>query len=426
MGGFATHSHDLVTVAHVLRKYDPREWGGTETAVHRLLGGLRRSGLPSVVFAPRIEGESALDVDPLRRDGHPVRRFRAYLPTLGLAPDERKRLVAVGGNILSFDAPLLLMREPGVSIVHTHTLNRLGGVARTVARLRRLPLVVTIHGGYLDLPDDVRAQLAPSGRTLDLGKPYGFLVGARRVLEDASAIVTCNPREAELLREALPRKRIVQMPHSVDIAPYSADQRAAAEEAFPRLRGRPLLLQVGRIDPTKNQLFSVEQMPSVRERHRDATLVLVGPATDAEYLERVLARIAELGLEERVLLTGALPSGDPRLVGLLELADVLLLPSLSETFGLVIIEAWAAGTPVLASKTSGAIELLGAGEERGRLFDRSEPEGFHARLDEIVAKTDRTRAGVSAGRRLARERYATDRVAAEFVALYAEARELRR
>ena len=139
-------------VAHVLRKYDPREWGGTETAVRELLGGLRANNIDSVVYAPHIEGFVDRDQDMLQIDGFDVRRFHAFVPVIGASAADRKCLEAIGGNIVSLDAPFRLLREPALDVIHTHALNRLGGIARFVARRRRIPFVVTIHGGYLDLP----------------------------------------------------------------------------------------------------------------------------------------------------------------------------------------------------------------------------------------------------------------------------------
>src|SRR5690606_36251059 len=117
----------------------------------------------------------------------------------------------------SLDLPWALGRMRPLDLMHSHVLGRLGGVARSVARARGLPYVVTIHGGYLDLPTQVSEALArPLEGGFEYGKLFGVLLGARRVLRDASAVLTCNPREAELLQAHLPGQRIVNMPHGID------------------------------------------------------------------------------------------------------------------------------------------------------------------------------------------------------------------
>src|SRR5207244_9220149 len=92
-------------------------------------------------------------------------------------------------------------------------------------------------------------------------------------------------------------------------------------------------------------------------------------------------------LENRILLTGGLPPNDPRLIGLYQAAEILLLPSRSETFGLVILEAWATGTIVLSTRTSGASTLVNDGQN-GWLFDLDQPEIFQQRLVQALSNSD--------------------------------------
>ena len=87
------------------------------------------------------------------------------------------------------------------------------------------------------------------------------------------------------------------------------------------------------------------------------------------------------------LFTGGLLPDDPRLIGLFQEAEVLLLSSRSETFGLVILEAWATGTMVLSSRTSGACTLVRNGQN-GWLFDLDKPQTFHEPLDQALAKSE--------------------------------------
>src|SRR5581483_2120058 len=187
--------------------------------------------------------------------------------------------------------------------------------------------------------------------------------------------------EARLLQEKYPDKRIVVQPHGVPLEMYQQDQREHALNAFPQIRGKQVLLCVGRIDPVKNQGWLVDQAPRIFQKHPRAILVLAGSCTDESYGEWIRKRIAELGLGNRILFTGGLPPDDPRLIGLFQEAEVLLLSSMSETFGLVILEAWATGTMVITSRTSGACTLVRHGQN-GWLFDLSRPETFHEPLDQ--------------------------------------------
>jgi starch synthase len=383
-------------VAHLLRKYNPAEWGGTETVIQQLSDGLRRHGVDSVVYCPALAHSPSRD--PLAEAGCEVHRFRACLPILGISPEQRRQMVAVGGNLLSFDLLRTLWAEKRFTVIHSHTLGRIGGVGLTVARRNRLPFVLTIHGGVYDLPEGMRKAFnTPVPKGWEWGKAFGMLVRARQVLNEADAIVTCNRREAELIRERHPGRRVRVQPHGVPAAVYAVDHRDSALAAFPQLRGREVVLSLGRIDPVKNQSWAVEQMPEMLRRYPTLLLVLAGACTDEAYGDALQRRIRELGLGHHVLITGKLPPADPRLVGLLQLARVCLLQSLSETFGLVILEAWAAGTPAISSRTSGPSGLIEHGRN-GWLFDLANPQSFHEVLDTALTNEGARARVVSEGR----------------------------
>ncbi|MDB6022851.1 MAG: hypothetical protein JWQ04_2708 [Pedosphaera sp.] len=457
-------------VIHLLRKYNPSEWGGTETAIQRLFDGLRRQEVASVVYAPRIEKNLRI-ADPLAEAGCEVRRFNAFVPILGMPAREKRQLISVGGNLMSFDLLASLWREREISIVHAHTLGRIGAMGRTVARRRKVPLVLTIHGGLLDLPETIRHSIQqPRLGGWDWGKIFGLLLGSRGLLEEADAIVTCNPTEAGLLQEKFPGKRIQVQPHGVVLGNYQTDHRAAALAAFPQLLSafvpkrsqynerppspRPsppgegegggrsghicgsrlqsqstvhpaedkygeceVLLSVGRIDPVKNQAWLVEQLPAVFQRHPRALMVFAGACTDEKYGKRIERQIAELGLGNRVLLTGGLPPGDARLIGLMQLAAAVILPSLSETFGLVLLEAWAAGTAVISSRTSGATALIKQ-DENGWLFDLEQPGTFQRVVDTALANPDLRKQLAARGGELVAAQYDTFVLAGRMKNLY--------
>jgi starch synthase len=409
---------------HILRKFDPAEWGGTETAIRRLFQGLREHGVEPVVYCPRLEEEPA--EDPLVAGGYEVQRFRAFVPVLGMSKERKQQLVSVGGNLMSFDLITSLWREDGASIIHSHTLGRIGGIALTIARRRQIPFVVTIHGGVLDLPQKVKQAFnAPVVGGWEWGKLFGLLFRSHRLLADADAIITCNPREATLWQEKFPAKRVVVQAHGVPMGEYEKDFRQQARAAFPEICGRDLLLCAGRIDPIKNQGWLLEEAPEILRRHPNAMLVLAGACTDQPYGEQLERRINELGLQKRVLLTGGLPLNDPRLIGLMQQARALLLPSVSETFGLVILEAWAAGTMVLSSRTSGASALIEDGKN-GWLFDLEKPETFHDALERTLANPQAAREMVARGAAKVRAKYSVNALAGRMKSLYEELMEAKR
>jgi glycosyltransferase involved in cell wall biosynthesis len=405
-------------VVHLLRKYNPSEWGGTESVMLQLTAEMAKRGVESVVYAPSVAPGPA-PPDPLAASGCTVRRFNAYVPIWGISADRKRQMVAVGGNMVSFGLAGSLWGEKGVDVIHSHALGRLGAIGRLVARARRIPFVVSIHGGAYDVPSELRVELRrPASGGWDWGKSFGFMLRARRLMDQADAIITLNPSEAALVRERHPGRRVLVEPHGIPTALFVRDCRAAAGEAFPGFRGREVLLVLGRIDPTKNQAWLIAQAAELARRHPKALLVLVGPFTDGEYAGALRARIARDGLDGFVLMVGSLPFGDPRLVGLLQEARAVIVPSVSETFGMVILEAWAAGTPVISSRTSGASALVEEGVN-GLLFDLGSPATFHEAVDRVLAQPDLASRWGAAGRAKAISSYDSSVSADRMRGLYA-------
>ena len=402
-------------VIHLLRKYDPAEWGGTETAVQQLLESLRQQGVTPVMYCPQVNG------DGTRTDNNGViKRFKICVPTWGISRQERRQYISVGGNLMSFDLLPALWREPDIALVHTHTLGRLGGIASAVARSRRLPFVVSIHGGLLDVSPALKSTFDRAAHTgFEWGKIFGLLLQSRRLIQHADAVLTCNLTEAELLRKKHPGKRIEIQPHGIPMEMYQQDHRADARKAYPQIQERAVLLSVGRLDPVKNQAWLITHAPEIFRNHPEVLLVLAGACTNQAYGQSLERQIHELGISDRVLITGGLPQGDPRLIGLIQESRAVLLPSISETFGLVLLEAWAAGTTVISSRTSGASALVRDGEN-GWLFDLSDPRAFHQAVSETLRNSDLRARLAESGRQLATSEYDVRSVAGKVKQLYEE------
>jgi starch synthase len=406
-------------VAHLLRKYNPLEWGGTETALHRLCEGFRYNGVESVVYCPKLPVAVAAR-DPLVEAGCTVKRFNACVPIWGL-PEERKRqMVAVGGNLMSFELIRSLWQEPKLEVIHAHASGRIGAIGRLVARRRGIPFLFTTHGGLYDMPVALQQNLSTATqRGWEWGKLFGMLLKTRTLMFQCDAIVTCNDREAAAVRVRHPAQRVVVQPHGVSAHLYQVDKRTEAEEAFPQIRGREILLSVGRIDPIKNQSFLIGQLPELVRRHPKLLLVLAGASTDQVYSLELERQIDRLGLRQQVLLTGGLPPAHPRLLGLLQSARAVVMQSTSETFGLVILEAWAAGTAVISSRTSGAAGLIER-DKTGLLFDLDRPEDFQTGIDRIWSSPGFAAYLAASGRQRVVEAYDTRVLADRMKRLYEE------
>ena len=396
-------------VAHVLRKYDPAEWGGTETHVAAVTARLAHYGWRSEVHAPA--GPDTRD-HALAKDV-PLRRYHSFLPYVGSSA-QRRGLIANAGNIVSLDEPIRLAFDRGVRLAHLHTMGRIGGAVRTAMRLTGRPYVISVHGPLLAQPEWLATdtQRRTTG-TIDLGKPFGALFGARRVLEDAARVITFNEEERRALAERI-GDRAVRMDHGVDVERFSAGDPRRASARWPFLEDAPVVLLVGRLSAQKNQLLAVRAF--ARGAPDDHRLVLAGAATDTGYRAEVEREARALGVADRVHLLGNVrPTEVPDLYARATLAVV---PSTHEAFGLIVLEAMAAGRPVLFPRHSGLADIASALAHEDAVVPDLSVEAWVAALERTLADGRKRRAAARAGLELVRRRYDWDVVARALAALY--------
>lgn len=266
-----------------------------------------------------------------------------------------------------------LFRVPAARVVYAPiTLSQANTVEMVEAR------VDAFHHALIDQDaasfDVLHAQDSISGNALADLKAQGLIRGFVRTVHhldhfdhprlaawqlrayrDADRVLCVSDAWTREMRAAWGIEAIT-VPNGVDVKRFSS----RADEFDVSIRQRfgigdgPVVLSVGGIEARKNTLALLEAFDSVRSVRPDAQLVIAGGASlldhDA-YTRAVLRRAAELGLSigprESVILTG--PLEDAAMPALFRIADVLSMVSLREGFGLVVLEALASGTPVVAS-----------------------------------------------------------------------------
>ena len=195
-------------------------------------------------------------------------------------------------------------------------------------------------------------------------------------------IASCEP-EAQQLQSFYdaPPERIELAPPGVEHALFSPGDREGARAAL-GLDGGPVLLFVGRIQPLKRPLVAVETLACL-ERPDARLLVVGGPSGvdgEMEY-RRLQDRVQSLGLGDQVTLVP--PRPHHWLSTYYRAADVVLVPSRSESFGLVALEAAASGTPVVAAPVGGLRSVVDH-ERTGFLVDDATPEAFAALVAALI------------------------------------------
>jgi D-inositol-3-phosphate glycosyltransferase len=258
----------------------------------------------------------------------------------------------------------------------------LSGVAgHLIKHQMNLPLVSTFH-----TLDRVKAEASPE--EVEADAPQQRAEAEATIIRCSDTVLaSCSVEAAQIseLYHADPSRIRIVAP-GVDHAFFGPGDRRQARRALSLPDGGPLLLFVGRIQPLKGAAVAVRALAALGPDHADARLVVVGgpsgPQGERE-VARLVSLVDELHLTDRVVFVP--PRPHELLSTYYRAADVCLVPSRSESFGLVALEAAACGTPVVASDVGGLRSLIDHGRT-GYLVEQPTPETFAAWVRQILAE----------------------------------------
>lgn len=381
----------IVHLLHLIPSYLPAvRYGGPVRAVHGLARELVRLGHRVRVVTTDIDGPGRLDVPTDRwveRDGVEVR----YCPV------GRPRRITRAPTMRAELARLL----PEVDLVHLHAVWQwptwLGARA---AHRAGVPYILSPCGM---LVQELIATKSP------LAKKAWLALVERRTLARAAAIHVTSAREAEAIRAlGLALAPLVEVPNGVDLPDPlpSEDEAERAWAPFPR--GRRLLF-LGRISWEKGIDRVIRALTDVP----DAVLRIVGN-DERGTTSGLVALAREIGVGDRVDFAG--PAHGSGKWALLAGADLLVLPSPSENWGIVVSEALGVGTPVVASAGVGAAELVRR-NELGAVVDGS-PASLAAAIRELLAAPERRREMGERARRVIQASFTWSAVAPRMAEVY--------
>ncbi len=343
-------------------------------------------------------------LDPLRYRG-----AIACLRAVGvLAP----RAHALGVAVYSLAAPPgvrpglaltlgRLARRLGASLLHSHNTGALL-YAAPAAAMSGLPLIHTEHGRELPTP-------APSAAVRT--RRRALAAAERLALACATRLAAVAPPVAQVLAPFGRKRPVVVVPNGVSMPELDGIARAAAREALGLPANAVVVGTVGRLEPTKGPDVLLEAARHVLPPRPHVRLLFIGDGTLRETLE---SRVRTLGLAGRIRFAGFRSDG-PRLVAGL---DVVVLPSRSEGVPLALLEAMAAGRPVVATAVGGNPFALG---DAGLLVPPDAPKPLAAAIARVLDDPALAAALGARARARAEARFSERAMAAAYMALYDEA-----
>ncbi len=324
-------------------RYPPAP-GGAETHVAAVAEGLQARGHDVEVWTSDLFKEVPFVRDkdlPTRVNGVKVRRFPAWTP---------------GGEahyvVLRGLERALLARARDFDVIHAHSYGYHQTVAAALARrLKGVPFVFTPHF-------HPHWSMEGGARRSQLRWVYDRTV-SRFVFNAADRVICVSSGEQRLLEEenvGLVRERVEVIPNGIHEARYDpVPDGDRFRRAYEVADDAELLVYAGRLASNKGLLGLVRALVHVRETHPDARVILAGEDQDQGDHIRALAK--ELGVPDSVTITGHLP--DDLYASALAAADVFVLPSEYEAFGIVLSEAMACRRAVVATRVGGAPEVVG-------------------------------------------------------------------
>jgi glycogen synthase len=380
-------------VALLSWEYPPLVVGGLAAHVHGLARAHAREGHDVVVLTlhhPDAPDDSVVD-------GVRVLRARTELPSL---PHEGLlgRMSSANHQLVGLTSALGRWRA---DVVHSHDW-LVAWAGDTLRRLWNAPLVATVHA----------TELGRHQGHLPTGQPEAVASVEWWLTYQARRVVTCSQSMQAEVHTAF------QLPlDKIDVIPNGVDASVWLPPKPPPVRGAdgPVVVTWGRLQYEKGFQTLIACLAGLRRKVPGATLVIAGTGTFGEDLRRLAT---DHGVADAVRFAGFVP--DAELRGLLHRASAVAIPSLYEPFGIVALEALAAGAPLVATRTGGLAEILGDGKA-AVLVEPGDPVAAADALAQVLAGGSEVKRMSVAGARLVKDRYGWDAIAASTRDTYRDA-----
>ncbi len=358
--------------------------GGMNVYVRELTAALARTGVACDVFTRAWSADlpSVVDVEPGLRVHHVPAGPLDVLPKESLPAVVEQFTAGVLERMAA--APMSggdgIGGLPYTSVHANYWLSGLSG--HVIKHELNLPLVCTFH-----TLDRVKAESMPEEVEADM--PHRRAEAEASIIDCSDAVLASCTVEAEQIASLYGGEptRIRIVPPGVDHAFFGPGHRPQARRALGLPLDGRLLLFVGRIQPLKCADVAIETLAELLESGREPYRLVVVGGPSGPYGEKSLQRLSDVadgrGVRDHVHFVE--PQPHELLSSYYRAADVCLVPSRSESFGLVALEAAACGTPVVASAVGGLTTLVDHGHT-GFLVEEPDPAAYADAVRRVFAR----------------------------------------
>lgn len=338
--------------------------GGVARSVSTFAEEYRKGRHHVLVVAPEFDGPSL----PARQE-RMVERVAAIQNFNGSDFSVRLPLAATLSTRLD---------EFQANIIHAHHPFLLGDTALRVGATKNVPVIFTHHTRYEDYTHYVPFDsLTLKEVAINLSTQFANL---------CDGVIAPSESIAKLIRKRGVTTPIAVVPTGVDVAGFAAGDGAKARRRFKIPAKAFVVGHTGRLAPEKNLGYLTKAVALFLKKTPDARFLVIGGGPSEEEIRRICI---EQGVGTQLILAGK--HTGRALHDAFKAMDVFAFASFSETQGMVIAEAMAAGVPVVALKANGVVEVVRDGKNGFLLPARTPPAKFAARLEELHATPARRR-----------------------------------
>ncbi len=286
-----------------------------------------------------------------------------------------------------------LIKQHGIDVVHTHATFS----GRLAARLAGVPGVVyTKH--RMD-------WAAPRGGIKSRAAAFLNRATCHRVIAVSRAV------KESLVREGMPEEKVALIYNGIDVGQFRERAGRGLPPPLPETGGKRVVGMVARLEPEKGHRYFLDAAAMILERRGDVVFVVAGTGSLAGELEKKARR---LGISDRVFFTGY-REDIPQLVAAL---DVMVHPSLTEAFGISLVEGMCLGRPCVASAVGGLAEIAGKDGRAALLVPPGDAEAIAGKITFLLENPDAARAMGERAAKMVEQRFDAGTMTGKITDLY--------